>query len=150
MGLPLLLDFFILAGAACTKASGPEADTIRTAYLASITRARLTDVALRQKVDSSPDCSSPTAWAPTMAFVHLKNAGLTDNSRLDFSKTTTKRLASERVGDGLWRQVHRVTFTEKTGSTVEVITVNDASVEECSMTGIEVYVVSQRLGEAVK
>jgi len=41
-----------------------------------------------------------------------------------------------------------VTFTEKSGKTIEVITRNDASNEECSMSGVEVYVVSNRLGEA--
>jgi len=81
-----------------------------------------------------------------MAFVHLKNAGLTDNNKLDFTKTKTVRLASEQVGKDLYRQVHLVTFTEKSGKNIEVITRNDASNEECSMSGVEVYVVSNRLG----
>ena len=81
-----------------------------------------------------------------MAFVHLRNAGLTENEKLDFSKTKTTRLASEQIGKDLYRQVHLVTFIEKSGKTIEVITRNDASNEECSMSGVEVYVVSNRLG----
>jgi hypothetical protein len=81
-----------------------------------------------------------------MAFVHLKNAGLTDNDRLSFDKTRTTRLASEPMRDGLFRQVHRVTFTERTGGTIEVITVNDVSADECSMSGVDVYVISKHLG----
>jgi hypothetical protein len=81
-----------------------------------------------------------------MAFVHLKNAGLTDNDKLDFTKTKTVRLASEKVGKDLYHQVHFVVFTEKAGGTIEVVTNNDASNEECSMSGVEVYVVSKRLG----
>lgn len=81
-----------------------------------------------------------------MAFVHLKNAGLTNNDKIDFTKTKTVRLASERIGKDLYRQIHHVVFTEKTGNTIEVITSNDASSQECSMSGVEVFVVSTRLG----
>ena len=96
---------------------------------------------------AGPDCSNVNGWTTSIAFGHLKNAGLTDNDRLDFSKTRTIRLASERIGDDLYRQVHRVTFTEKSGTTLEVITVNDASNDECSMSGVDAYVVSKHLGE---
>jgi len=81
-----------------------------------------------------------------MAFATLKNAGLTDNDRLLFEKTSATRLASEPIKGGLFRQVHRVTFTERTGGTIEVITVNDASADECSMSGVDVYVISKHLG----
>jgi hypothetical protein len=81
-----------------------------------------------------------------MAFVELKNAGVTTNERIDFDKTRVVRLASERISKRLYRQVHEVTFTEKSGQTVEVITINDASKEECSESGVLVYVVSRRLG----
>lgn len=81
-----------------------------------------------------------------MALVHLKNEGLTDNDRLDIGMTRTVRIASQRIADSLWRQVHHVTFTEKSGRTLQAITVNDASYEECSMSGVDVFVVSKRLG----
>ncbi len=80
-----------------------------------------------------------------MAFVHLKNAGLADNSSIDFPKTKTSRLASEKVGKDLWRQVYHVTFTKKSDETIEAIAVHDASLEECSMSGVEVFVVSKHL-----
>ena len=95
----------------------------------------------------TPDCAGVERWATTMAFVHLKNAGLTDNDRIDFTKTKTVRLASERIGRDLYRQVHYVVFTEKTGTMIEVVTSNDASSQECSMSGVQVFVVSKRLGE---
>jgi len=90
-----------------------------------------------------PDC---WGWPSNMAFVHLKNAGLTDNDKLDFEKTTHVRIASEKIGPDLYRQVYRVTFFEKAGTTIEVITVNDASHVECSMSGVDVFVVAKRLG----
>jgi hypothetical protein len=94
----------------------------------------------------SPECDDPNNWAPSMAFVHLKNAGLIYNDTTDFTKTKVVRLASEKIGKDLYRQVHLVIFTEKSGNKIEVITVNDASHEECSMSGVEVFVVSKQLG----
>jgi len=90
-----------------------------------------------------PDCSG--GWPTNMAFVHLKNAGLADNYSVDFSKTKTVRLASEKVGKDLWHQVYHITFTKKSGDMIEAIAVHDASQEECSMTGVEVFVVSKHL-----
>ena len=95
-----------------------------------------------------PDCSGTERWATSMAFVHLKNARLTDKDALDFAKTKTERLASEQIGPDLFRQIHHIHFTEKSGRKIEVITVNDASSEECSMSGVQVYVISKSLGDA--
>jgi hypothetical protein len=107
-------------------------------------------VMLNSAYAKNPDCTGTERWPASMAFVHLKNAGMTDNYRIDFSKTRVVRLASEKIGKDLYRQVHRVTFTEKAGDVIEVITLNDASSEECSMSGVQVFVVSKRLGvEAV-
>ncbi len=89
-----------------------------------------------------PDCSG--SWPTIMAFVHMKNAGLADNASIDSSKTTA-RLASEKRAKGLWHQVYHVTFTKKSGETLEAIAVHDASLEECSMSGVEVFVVSKHL-----
>jgi len=94
-------------------------------------------------VSNGPDCSG--SWPTNMAFVLLKNAGITTNSKIDFSKTKTVRLASEKIGKDLYHQVYDVIFTEYSGRTIEAIAVHDASHEECSMTGVKLFVVSQRL-----
>jgi hypothetical protein len=96
--------------------------------------------------DKHPPCAGVQRWATSMAFVHLKNAGITDNDKLDFTKTKTSRIASQRIGKDLYRQIHHVVFTEKSGNVIEVITVNDASNQECSESGVEVFVISRRLG----
>jgi hypothetical protein len=93
-----------------------------------------------------PACDGPENWAANMAFARLKRAGLTDNDKLDFSKTKVIRLASEEIGKDLYKQIHRIIFTEKLGNTIEVITSNEASNEECSMSGVEVFVISKQLG----
>ena len=91
----------------------------------------------------TPDCAGVDQWPTGMAFAHLKNAGITDNQKVDFSKTKTVRLASETRGKDLYRQIHHVTFVEKSGSIIQVVTSNDVSSEECSMSAVDVYVVSQ-------
>ena len=82
-----------------------------------------------------------------MALAQLKNAGITDPTKIDFAKTKTVRLASEKIGKDLYRQVHRVTFTEKSGTVIEVITLNNVSSQEGSESQVEVFVVAKRLGK---
>ncbi len=94
-----------------------------------------------------PECSGVERWATSMAFVKLKNAGITSNESLDFNKTKTIRLASENIGDNLYIQIHFIVFIEKSGKKIEVITKNMASNEECSMSGVEVFIVSKVLGK---
>ena len=107
----------------------------------------LTNVpAKAQRIVAHPDCAGVDSWAATMAFVHLKNAGMTDNAKIDSTKTTVVRLASEQIGNDLYRQVHNVKFIEKSGNVIEVITMNDASHQECSMSAVDVFVVARRLG----
>ncbi len=90
-----------------------------------------------------PDCSG--SWPTTMALVHMKNAGLLDGKDLDGSKTKTVRIASEKTGKDLWHQVYDVKFLKKSGEPLEAIAIHDASLEECSMSGVEVLVVSKHL-----
>ena len=103
-------------------------------------------VAGSRALGADPDCAGIDRWPTNMAFVHLKNAGITTNDKVDFTKTRTTRLASQRIGKDLYRQVHRVIFTEKSGREIEVITVSDASHDECSMGGVDVFVVAKHLG----
>ena len=95
----------------------------------------------------TPDCSGIENWPTSMAFVHMKNAGITDNNRLDFTKTKTIRLVSEKIGIDLYRQIHLVTYMQKDGRPLVSITISDASHEECSMGNVQVFVVSQQLGD---
>jgi len=94
---------------------------------------------------NDPDCRGIDRWPTMMAIAKLKNAGITDNYRLDFTKTKTKRLASEKISKNIYRQIHHIRFTEKSGKIIEVITSNESSKEECSMSAVDVFVVSQHL-----
>ena len=88
---------------------------------------------------SVPQCDGPGQWPASMAFVHLKNAEMISNEDIDFSKTKVKRIASEKIDETLHRQVHSVTFARKSGELIKVITIHSASMEECSMSNVEVY-----------
>lgn len=94
-----------------------------------------------------PNCTRPDGWPAGMAFTHLKNAGALDNSGLDFSETKVTRLASEKIGKDLYRQVHLVKFVKHSGEAVLAMTVNEVSSQECSMSGVDVYLVSKQLGD---
>ena len=47
---------------------------------------------------ADPDCAGVERWPTAMAFVHLKNAGVTDNDRMDFTKTKTVRTRRSTAG----------------------------------------------------
>lgn len=98
----------------------------------------------------APDCTNPNAWPAGMAFTHLKNSGIVDHDSVDIRKTEVKRLASEKIGKNLYRQVHLVRFIRAGGEPITAITVNEASSEECSMSGVDVYLVSKELGDYTK
>jgi hypothetical protein len=91
-----------------------------------------------------PDCSGIERWPTRSTLSVLDFAGVVD--KVDFKRTKTIRIASEKIGKDLYRQVHHVTYTEVSGKTIEVIVVNNVSSEECSMNDVEVFVVSKHLG----
>jgi len=64
-----------------------------------------------------PDCSG--SWPTNMAQAALKNAGLLNNKEVDFTKTKTTRLASEKVGTDLWHQVYFVTFFKRSADKIQ-------------------------------
>jgi hypothetical protein len=92
---------------------------------------------------TSPDCAS---WPTNVALVRLKNAGIVDTTNIDASKTKAILLASQPVGRDLYQQVYDITFYGKSGRLIQVVTHSQASSEECSMSSVDVYVVSQKLG----
>lgn len=106
----------------------------------------LSFISPQNAVASPPDCAGVNNWATNMAFTYLKNASLISNETIDFSKTKTFHIASEKIAQDLYRQVHLVIFSDNAGKIIEIITVNDASHEECSMSDVEVFIVSDRLG----
>jgi len=88
---------------------------------------------------ADPDCSGPNRWPASMALATLKNAGLITNKTVDFSRTTSLMIASQKIGADLYRQVFKITFRLKAGGSVTTIVVSDASEGECSISQPTVY-----------
>ena len=97
-----------------------------------------------------PDCSGPDSWSAGIAFTYMKDAGIVTNDQLDFKKTTSKKLAYEKIGKDLYRQVHLVTFERKDHKLVQAVVMNDASSDECAMGNTQIFVISQTFGDAPK
>jgi len=93
----------------------------------------------------SPDCDGKENWPAAMVFVAMKNAKLVTNDQIDFNRTSVTRLASEQIKKNRWRQVHLVRYTRKDGTFIEAIAVNDASNDECSMSPVQTFIISQKL-----
>jgi len=86
------------------------------------------------------DCHS---WPMNMTEVWLKNSGIVDIPDLDESKTEVKLLASEKKPHHLYTKIFRFVFHARDGKTYEVITKNEASDDECSVSEVNSYLVSK-------
>ena len=87
-----------------------------------------------------PDCHS---WPMNISEGWLKNAGIVDIIDLDESKTKITLLASEKKAKGLYTQIYHFIFYDEKGNIYEIITNSDASYEECSMSDVDVYLISK-------
>ena len=94
-----------------------------------------------------PDCYS---WPMNMSEVWLKNAGIVDIKNLDESKTKITLLASEKKAKGLYTQIYHFIFYDEKGNSYEIITNSDASYEECSMSDVDVYLISKLISNIYK
>ncbi|WP_239427677.1 hypothetical protein [Snodgrassella communis] len=88
----------------------------------------------------APDCHS---WPMTMAAMWMKNANIVDMVDIDEPKSKITLLASEKKKKGLYTQIYHFVFYDKKGNTYEVITKNDSSYEECSMSNVSSYLISK-------
>ncbi|KAA8995630.1 hypothetical protein FJU30_24020 [Affinibrenneria salicis] len=86
------------------------------------------------------DCHS---WPMNMTEVWLKNSGIVDITDLDESKTEITLLASEKKPHHLYTNIFKFMFHAKDGETYEVITKNDASDDECSVSEVDSYLISK-------
>jgi enamine deaminase RidA (YjgF/YER057c/UK114 family) len=106
------------------------------------TRAQAPAEAAAQTASTTPadvaHCAAQERWAPNMAYGQLKNEGVLTPDTVDFARTEVEHLATERKGPDLYEQRLRVTFHRHDGTSVAVLTRNDVSSEECSMSAVAV------------
>ena len=89
-----------------------------------------------------PDCDS---WPMNISEGWLQNAGIVDVINLDESKTKITLLASEKKAKGLYTQIYHFIFYDSIGNSYEIITNSDASYKECSMSDVDIYLISKRV-----
>jgi hypothetical protein len=68
------------------------------------------------------------------------------NVRTGSDKNEAIPVVIEKIGKDLYRQVYDITWYSKSGDQFRAITINDASSQECSVSGVTMYVVSRRIG----
>ncbi len=93
---------------------------------------------------STPDCDSPQSWAATMAYVQLTNNDIELKEKINTNSTVVTLLASEKIEEDIYRQIHHIDFKLHTGEVITVITSNEATSEECSYSGVDVYEVTNK------
>lgn len=92
-----------------------------------------------------PDCTGQDRWPASIVGVHLRNLHLSEKAG-GYDKVDVELLASEQLppdtrGRAIFRQVHKVTVHDGENTFVAV-TVNEASRQECSESGVDVFLVS--------
>ncbi len=92
-----------------------------------------------------PDCSRPDGWAASAVGTRLKDLHLSDRAggydSVDVELLASEALFSGPSDRGIFRQVHKVRIRDGENS-FTAITVNDASFQECSESGVDVYFIS--------
>ncbi|MCC8402469.1 hypothetical protein LJ655_11300 [Paraburkholderia sp. MMS20-SJTN17] len=85
-----------------------------------------------------------TSWPVSMAEATLQNAGLVKAGEFDESRIKTTPISIEKVGKDLYKQVFDIVLHSRSGRDFHVITVNTASSTECSMSGVDVYLIDRK------
>jgi hypothetical protein len=96
-------------------------------------------------IAKAPDCSGLEHYPGREAYEYLKNDGALSPENVDFKRSQSRMIASQRIGKKLWRQVFRVTFPLKSGDKIEAIVMNGASAGECSLGPTQIFLVSKEL-----
>lgn len=90
---------------------------------------------------AAPDCSGIQNYPASMALSYLINTKSVTADNIVGTATQVTRLASNRVSADLYRQIYYIVFKENSGKHLGVITISDASPEECSMGDVELFVI---------
>ncbi|MCO6506180.1 MAG: hypothetical protein J6570_03610 [Snodgrassella sp.] len=83
------------------------------------------------------------SWPMNMTEAWMQNAEIVDIPSLDESKTKITLLALGKKKKGLYTQIYHFVFYDRKGNSYEVITKNEASDDECSMSDVDSYLISK-------
>lgn len=82
------------------------------------------------------------SWPMAMAKQWLQDKNIVEEKFLDEDKTQFKLLASEILENNQYNDVYWFVFFDQTGRKYDLITQNISSDEECSMSDVNIYRVS--------
>lgn len=99
-------------------------------------------------IHCDPDCSG--GWPTAMTYACFKNNNFVTPEEIDFSKTKTMRLISESKSNGKYRQAYFVRFVKKNGEHLDSIAIHDSSDQECSESGVQVFLINKYFDEEQK
>lgn len=60
-------------------------------------------------------------------------------------KTKASLIMNEKIGADLYRQLHKIEYVDTKGNHYGVLTISDASSEECSMSEVQVFIIKEVL-----
>ncbi|MDW6002753.1 hypothetical protein [Vibrio mangrovi] len=81
-------------------------------------------------------------WPMNMAKIWLQDKKIVNEDELNEDRTQFKLLASETMKNAQYTDVYLFSFFDKTGKEYDVITQNISSDEECSISDVNIYMVS--------
>ena len=97
-----------------------------------------------------PDCANAKGWARPLGYLYFNKSKLLENENFDHTKLSVTRLASERINDNLYHQVHHFAYSKNNGAVVSIIITNDAytensdaSILRCPVGSVNAYVISK-------
>ena len=88
------------------------------------------------------DCSGVHNYPFMVAITELQNKGKLQISDVDFSQSRSDEIATRQISRNLQRQVLHLEIHTKGKKVIDVMVVNYASKEECSMPGTKIYLLS--------
>jgi len=95
-----------------------------------------------------PDCSGVDNYPTQMALTLLENRWVIEHDKMDFKRTETLLINSQKIGDDRYRQVFKMTFYQRDKKEpIQIISVNELNSEECGFGAreIEIYLISKKL-----
>lgn len=78
-----------------------------------------------------------------MALMGMKNAGIVDPDKINEDRTKVVLLVYQALLNGIFKEIYDITYFSNDGKHIfEVITSNESSYEECSMSDVTTFLIS--------
>lgn len=93
------------------------------------------------------DCTHLGNWAESISYNALIDKNIMNSDEMDYNKTKTILLAKEKIGKDLNKNVFLIKFVLKDKKIIEVIAISNSSSEECSISGVDVFLIKSKISD---